>query len=120
MSKATLTNGIATYTGFEKNDNGKTFVEEKNDYIYISYQANEWTQYLVPILILTKENINEKRKYFLNDISLKNYADINEGKTLYRITLFCDNSLAEKVFYDKDEAINSVLLNFKETNDNEY
>ena len=100
-------NGV-TYTGFDDKDNGKIFVEEKGDYTYVVKQVDEWTQKHITITALNRDNITEKSRYFLHDISRQNYKDLNEGKTLYRVCEFCDASLAEKVFYDKEEAIKAI------------
>lgn len=107
MRAAITKNGI-TYTGFDSKDNGNIIVEEKGDYIYVIHQVDEWTREHVSIIVLNRNNLHEHQKYFLHNISVKNYRDIQNGKTLYRVTEFCHESLAEKVFYSKNEAIQKV------------
>ncbi len=106
---STITCGSIVYEGFCKKDNGKTFVREQENYIHVIYQKDEWTRILVSITVLTKDNLPKLQKYFLHDIDQKHYKDIQAGNVLYRITEMCEPQLAEKVFYNKDEAIQAVL-----------
>ena len=108
VAEIRLGNGVK-YTGYNTENNGKITIEEKGDYIYINKQRNEWTKILVTITVLSKSNIEDKKRYFLHDISYRDYKNIENGTTLYRITEFCGKEIAEKVFYSKEEAIKAVV-----------
>lgn len=42
--KATMSNGVLTYVGFDPTDNGSWIIKEKDDWTYVNFQRDAFTQ----------------------------------------------------------------------------
>lgn len=86
MAIAQIKNGPVTYTGFEKDDNGRFFLTDEGDYIRIKYQVNEFSQALFTIKRLNKENLQtqlDNRYLDKRDIPRNIMELIESGETVY-------------------------------------
>ena len=105
---ATKTQNGVTWTGFEKDDNGKiwtkTDIVNGIKYVYVIYQPHEFERQHVMITEITKDNYKELEKY---------YSDIPVGK-IYKHPVY-EFDLGERYYMDSlQDAIDFLYKHFEE------
>ncbi len=100
---ATMTDGPVTYTGFDPEDNGKRWVSERGNIIFVNQQESEWTRSYIPISTYDKTYLEEakRERYVTPPFSIE--KRILEGETAYHFWKGKDYW-----FFDKNKAIEFI------------
>lgn len=89
--RATLWHGQVTYTGFNPIDNGKWLIETKDNYTYVNFQDDEFSQTIFGYVIRQ------------NDGKYKAFRGLDEKTTKYFDTVD-DGIVYVKSFKEKERA----------------
>lgn len=106
---ATKRNGLITFVGFDPQDNGKRWIEEKGNYTYVCKQKNEWNQSVVPIAAYDTKylQIAKRHRYITPSYAVE--KRIINGEIAYHFWLGKDYW-----FFDKNEAIKFIYDHFED------